>query len=84
MQPQSGIAVAAVSSQLLGDGAWPFLSAVLATVSFLVALTFHFRDYAITASTSEIHAKSENAVVREDMGEICTYHDPHALRYLSY
>ena len=84
MQPQSGIAVAAVSSQLLGDGAWPVLSTVSATVSFLVALTFHFRDYAITVRNSEIQAKSENAVVQEDMGEICTYHDPQALRYLSY
>ena len=50
MQPQSGIAVAAVGSQLLRDGAWPVPSAVSATVSFLLALTFHFRDYTITAS----------------------------------
>jgi len=48
MQPQSGIAVAAVSSQRLRDGAWPVLSTISATVSFLVALTFHFWDYAVT------------------------------------
>ena len=67
MQPQSGIAVAAVSSQLLGDGAWPVLSTVSATVSFLVALTFHFWDYAITVCIREIQANSENAVVQEEL-----------------
>jgi hypothetical protein len=65
MQPQSGITVAAVSSQLLGDGVGPVLPTVSAMVSFLVALTFHFWDYAITICTRESQAKSENAVVRK-------------------
>ena len=60
MQPQSGITVAAVSSLLLGDGVWPVLPTVSATVSFLVALTFHFWDYAITVCICQIQAKSEN------------------------
>ena len=66
MQPQSGIAVAAVSSQLLGDGVWPVLPTFAAMVSFLVALTFHFWDCAITVCIREIQAKSENAVVQKD------------------
>ena len=64
MQPQSAITVAAVSSLLLGDGVWPVLPTVSAMVSFLVALTFHFWDYAITVCTRESQAKSENSLLQ--------------------
>ena len=43
------------------------LLTVSLTSSLLVALTFHFWDCAITACTREIQAKSENALVQEEV-----------------